>query len=150
MRVEGEEGATGLLMGPSVWELLIVTPLAKGLDEENLKEEEGGGGEQEEDGCEEEEDGILMYGNEVATDIFSTPFLFFFSLSKYSFFLVNLVLGFCLVMADLGFGVCYQNQSEKQGEVEVVFVDKMWPSFRHEYNRVLGGLSLAPNGLSSM
>ena len=43
MRVEGGEGsliegATGLLIGPSVWELLI-TVLAKGLVEVNLKDE---------------------------------------------------------------------------------------------------------------
>ena len=60
LRVEGGEGsliegATGLLIGPSVWELLI-TVLAKGLVEVNLKDEveEWGEGYEEEEEDEDE------------------------------------------------------------------------------------------------
>lgn len=77
-------------MGPSDWELLI-TVLRKGLAvEESLKEEEEGteedGDEEEQDG-EDEEDGILMYGNEVAADIFLFHSLFLQSFCFCSSFL---------------------------------------------------------------
>lgn len=124
------EGATGLLKGPSAWELLI-TVLGKGLAvEENLKEEEEEEGidedeqeeeeEEEEQDGEDEEDGILMYGNELATDILPLPYKSCFSLSfVFFFFPVNFDLGFvglfCLVLVGFGgFAMCYRNHRRER------------------------------------
>lgn len=90
----GGGGATGLLRGPSVCELLIVVTTAEGLVAENLMKEEDEDGDEDaevEDAVEQHGDGefaILMHVIDVATDMSGR--------------LKNLKSGFCLVKMTRG------------------------------------------------